>query len=90
MVRVKRGNIKANRRKKILKAAKGFYGSLHRLLRPAKQAVTQAWSNAFRGRREKKGLYRGLWTVRINAACRLNHTSYSTFIHALKKKNIIL
>lgn len=90
MVRVKRGNVKANRRKKILKAAEGFYGSLHRLLRPAKQAVTQALSNAFRGRRDKKGVYRELWAVRINAACRLNHTSYSSFIHALKQKNVIL
>ena len=90
MVRVKRGNVKAKNRKKILDLAKGFYGSLHRLYRPAKQAVTQALTNAFSGRRDKKAIYRDLWIARINAACRQNDTTYSRFINALKIKNIII
>ncbi len=90
MVRVKRGNVRAKNRKKILDLAKGFYGSLHRLYRPAKQAVTQALTNAFAGRRDKKAIFRDLWIARINAACRLNGTTYSRFINALKKKNILL
>lgn len=90
MVRVKRKNVRTKSRKKILKAAKGFYGSLHRLYRPAKQAVNQALSNAFRGRREKKRDYRSLWIARINAACRINNISYSVFMDKCNKKNIIL
>jgi large subunit ribosomal protein L20 len=90
MVRVKRGNVKVRSRKKILKLAKGYYGSLHRLYRPAKQAVNQALTNSFRGRREKKRVFRNLWIARINAACRLNGTTYGQLIHNLKKKNIVL
>lgn len=90
MVRVKRGNVRVKRRKKILKLAKGFYGSLHRLYRPAKQAVTQALTNAFRGRREKKRNFRVLWIARINAAARISGLSYSQLVHGLNKKNIII
>ncbi len=90
MVRVKRGNVKAKNRKKILKLAKGFYGSLSTLYRPAKQAVVQALTNAFVGRRDKKADFRTLWIARINAACRINSVSYSRFIDGLKKKNIII
>lgn len=90
MVRVKRGNVRVKRRKKILKLAKGFYGSLHRLYRPAKQAVTQALTNSFRGRREKKRDFRVLWIARINAASRANGMSYSKFINNLKKKNVLI
>ena len=90
MVRVKRGNVKAKHRKKILKLAKGYYGSLHRLYRPAIQAVTSALTHSFRGRREKKRQYRNLWVVRVNAACRESGVSYSKFINLLKVKNVIL
>ena len=90
MTRVKRGNVKTKKRKKILKLAKGFYGSLHRLLRPAKQAVTQALTHSFRGRREKKRHFRYVWTARINAAAREHGVSYSKFIHLLNKNNIVL
>ncbi|OGI06975.1 MAG: 50S ribosomal protein L20 [Candidatus Margulisbacteria bacterium GWF2_35_9] len=90
MVRVKRGNVRVKRRKKILKLAKGFYGSLHRLYRPAMQAVTQALTNAFRGRREKKRNFRVLWIARINAAARNCGMSYSQFINNLNKKNVII
>ncbi len=90
MVRVKRGNIRAKRRKRILKLAKGFYGSLHRLYRPAKQAVVQALTNSFRGRREKKRVYRSVWIARLNAACRENGLTYSRFINLCKKKDVQL
>jgi large subunit ribosomal protein L20 len=90
MVRVKRGNVRTKKRKKILNLAKGFYGSLHTLFRPAKQAVTQALTNSFRGRREKKRTFRGVWIARMNAACRENGLSYSKFMFLCKQKNITL
>ena len=88
MVRVKRGNVRVGKRKKILDLAKGFYGSLHTLFRPAKQAVYQALTNSFRGRRERKRVNRGLWIARMNAACRENGVSYSKFINLCKIKNV--
>jgi len=90
MVRVKRGNVRVKNRKKILKLAKGFYGSLSTLYRPAKQAVVQALTNAFTGRRDKKGIFRNLWITRINARCHENNISYSRLIDGLKKKSIII
>jgi large subunit ribosomal protein L20 len=90
MVRVKRGNVHAKSRKKILDLAKGFYGSLHRLYRPAKQAVTQALTNSFRGRREKKRTFRGIWISRINAGCEANGISYSKFMNLCQKKSVQL
>lgn len=88
MARVKRGVIARRRHKKILKAAKGYYGARSRVLRVAKQAVTRAGQYAYRDRRQRKRQFRQLWIVRINAAARLNGMSYSRFINGLKKAAI--
>ena len=78
------------RRKRILKAAKGFYGSSSKRIRNAMDAVDKANQHAYVGRKQKKRQFRQLWTVRINAACRQQDTNYSTFIDGLKKLNIEL
>ncbi len=88
MARVKRGVIAHARHKKILKAAKGYYGARSRVYRVAVQAVTKAGQYAFRDRRQKKRMFRKLWIVRINAAARLNGLSYSKFVNGLKKASI--
>ena len=90
MVRITNGKISLQRRKKVLDLAKGFRGSLSKLYRPAMQAVTQALTNAYRGRKEKKRYFRGVWIARINAACQANNISYSKFIGNLNKANIKL
>jgi large subunit ribosomal protein L20 len=84
MPRVKRGPKRKNRRTKILKLAKGFYGMRSRGHRIAQQAVDKALNSAFTGRKDRKGDFRKLWIARINAAARLNGMSYSTFINGLK------
>jgi large subunit ribosomal protein L20 len=84
MPRVKRGPKRKNRRVKILKLAKGFYGMKSRGHRIAKQAVDKALNSAFTGRKDRKGDFRTLWIARINAAARLNGMSYSQFIAGLK------
>lgn len=84
MPRVKRGPKRKNRRVKILKLAKGFYGMRSRGHRIAQQAVDKALNAAFTGRKDRKGDFRKLWIARINAAARLNGMSYSTFIAGLK------
>ena len=76
------------RRKKILKAAKGYYGGKHRLLKSAKESVEKALQYSYRDRRKRKGQFRSLWITRINAAARNSGLSYSMFINALNKKNI--
>lgn len=78
------------RRKKILKAAKGYYGGKHRLLRTAKESVEKALVYSYRDRKKRKGQFRSLWITRINAAVRNSGFSYSAFINALKKKDIRL
>jgi len=85
MPRVKRGNVRKNRRKKILKQAKGYYGLKSRGHRIAKQAVDRSLAFAYRDRRQKKRQFRRLWIARINAAARLNGLSYSRFIAGMKK-----
>ena len=85
MARVKRGNVRKNRRKKILKQAKGYYGLKSRGHRIAKQAVDRSLAFAYRDRRQKKRQMRRLWIARINAAARLNGLSYSRFIAGLKR-----
>jgi large subunit ribosomal protein L20 len=88
MPRAKRG-VAANRRhKKVLKQAKGYYGARSRQIRVAKQAVTKAGQYAYRDRKAKKRVFRGLWIQRINAATREHGLSYSRFIDGLKKQNI--
>ena len=84
MARVKRGNKKTLKRKKILRRAKGYYGTKSRAHRIAKQAVDRSLSFAYRDRRRKKRDFRRLWIVRINAAARLNGISYNRLIAGLK------
>src|SRR5687767_15400148 len=84
MPRVKRGPKRKNRRAKVLKLAKGFYGMKSRGHRIAQQAVDKALNSAFAGRKDRKGDFRKLWIARINAAARLNGLSYSKFISGLK------
>jgi large subunit ribosomal protein L20 len=84
MPRVKRGPKRKNRRAKVLKLAKGFYGMKSRGHRIAQQAVDKALNSAFTGRKDRKGDFRTLWIARINAAARMNGMSYSKFISGLK------
>ena len=84
MPRVKRGPKRKNRRVKILKLAKGFYGMRSRGHRIAMQAVDKALNSAFTGRKDRKGDFRTLWIARINAAARQNGISYSQLIAGLK------
>ena len=88
MARVKRGNVARKRRKKILKLAKGYRGAHSKLFRTANQQVMKALRNAYRDRRRRKRDFRRLWIARINAAARLNGTSYSRLVGNLKKANI--
>jgi len=88
MARVKRGVIAKRRHKKILKAAKGYYGARSRVFRIAKQAVTKAGQYAYRDRKQRKRQFRALWIIRINAAARENGLSYSRLIDGLHKANI--
>ena len=78
------------RRKKVLKYAKGYFGSKSKLFRYAKEAVQHAWQYAYRDRKKKKSEMRGLWIVRLNAACRNAGISYSRFIEGLKAAKIEL
>lgn len=84
MPRVKRGPKRKNRRTKILKLAKGYWGMKSRGHRIAKQQVEKALNAAFTGRKDRKGEFRKLWIARINAAARLNGLSYSQLIAGLK------
>lgn len=90
MARVKRGVAARKKRSRILKYTKGFKWGRKSKERAAKEALLHAWTNAFRGRKEKKRNYRKLWQVKINAASRENDVSYSKLIAALKAKNITL
>jgi large subunit ribosomal protein L20 len=88
MARVKDGTRHAARRKKVLKQAKGYFGSKHRLYKTAKEQVMHSLSYAYRDRRQKKRDFRKLWITRINAGCRANDISYSKFINGLSKAGI--
>lgn len=90
MPRAKGGPKTRQRRKKVMKAAKGYWGGRHRLYRSATEAVDRALVYAYRDRRQKKRSFRGLWIARINAAIRLHGLSYSVFISGLKKAGINL
>ncbi len=84
-------NVAAKRRhKKLLKMAKGYRLGKSRLYRTAKDQVEKSLRYAYRDRRQKKRHFRALWIMRINAACRMNGTTYSQFIYGLKTKNIDL
>ena len=88
MARVKRGVNAKKRHKKVLKAAKGYYGSKSTLFKTANQAVMKSLNYAYVGRKLRKRDFRKLWIARINAAARINGMSYSKFINGLKKSNI--
>jgi large subunit ribosomal protein L20 len=88
MSRVKRGVASRARRKKVLKAAKGYYGARSRSFKVAKQAVIKAGQYAYRDRRQRKRQFRNLWIIRINAGAREHGLSYSRFIAGLKKAAI--
>lgn len=90
MPRVKRGKNAHKHREKLLKYTKGFRWGRKSKERAAKEALLHAWSHAFRGRKEKKRVFRKLWNVRINAAARENGTKYSALISALQKKKVRL
>jgi len=88
MARVKKGVNAHKRHKKILKLAKGFYGSKHKIFTAANPAVMRALRSAEMGRKLKKREYRSLWITRINAAARMNGISYSRLMDGLKKANV--
>ena len=90
MPRVKRGVTAHRRHKKVLKAAKGYYGARSRVYRVAKQAVTKAGQYAYRDRKVRKRMFRGLWIQLINAAARECGISYSRLINGLKLQNIVI
>lgn len=90
MARVKGSNIHAARRKKVLKAARGYFGSKHKLYKTAKEQVMHSLKYAYRDRRQTKRNMRKLWITRINAACRMNEISYSKFIDGLNKAGVTI
>ena len=90
MTRVKGGSVSKTRRRKVLKAAKGYFGSKHRLYKTAQEQLFHSGNYAFRDRKQNKRNFRKLWITRINAACRENEISYSKFINGLAKANIVI
>ena len=90
MARVKGGMKTRQRRKGVLKLAKGYFGARGRQFKTANETVMKALKYAYRDRRAKKRDFRKLWITRINAASRINGMSYSRFMNALKKSNIVL
>jgi large subunit ribosomal protein L20 len=90
MSRVKRGTRGIKRRRKVLKLAKGYRGGRGKLFRTAREAVDRALNYAYRDRRTKKRDFRRLWITRINAAAKLNGTSYSNLMGGIRKANILI
>ena len=90
MARIKGAMMTRKRRNKVLKLAKGYYGSKSKLFKTAKQAVMKSGNYAYVGRKQKKRDFRRLWITRISAACKMNGINYSTFINGLKKACIEL
>ena len=90
MPRVKGGTISRARHKKVMKLAKGYFGSKHRLYRTANEQVMHSLKYSYRDRRQKKRDFRKLWITRINAACRMNDISYSKFINGLNKAGVTI
>ncbi len=88
MPRVKRGNRRRKRRKKVLKLAKGYFGSKSKLYRPATEQVLKSLAYSYRDRKQKKRNFRKLWITRINAGARQHGLSYSKFIHGLKQADV--
>ena len=90
MARVKTAKITRKRHKKVLKQAKGYFGAKHYRFRNANQAVLKSLSYAYVGRKDRKSDFRKLWIARINAAARMNGTTYSKLIAGLKKANVTI
>ena len=90
MARIKGAMMTRKRRNKVLKLAKGYYGSKHSLFKTAKQAVMKSGNYAYIGRKQKKRDFRRLWITRISAACKANGVNYSSFMNGLKKADINL
>jgi large subunit ribosomal protein L20 len=90
MPRAKRGNKRLERRKKILKLAKGYRGTKSKLYRSAKESVERGLNFAYTGRKLKKRDFRSLWIVRIGAAARMNGINYSQLMHGLKLAGVEL
>ena len=90
MSRVRGGSKRKDHRKKILKQAKGYWGRRSTNYKTAKDAVAKALSYAYRDRKDRKGSFRKLWIIRINAACRAEGLSYSKFIAGMNKAGIII
>ncbi|HOM99121.1 MAG TPA: 50S ribosomal protein L20 [Acidobacteriota bacterium] len=90
MARVKRGNRRLQRRKKILAASKGYWGTKSKLHRAAKEQVLRSMAYAYRDRRQRKRDFRSLWIIRINAAARQNHLTYGQLMHGLRRAGIEL
>ena len=88
MTRVKGGSVAKNRRRKVLKRAKGYFGSKHRLYKTAQEQLFHSGAYAYRDRKQNKRNFRKLWITRINAACRMNDISYSKFINGLSKAGV--
>ena len=90
MARVKGGTVSKNRRRRVLKEAKGYFGSKHRLYKTAQEQIFNARSDSFKDRKRRRADFRKLWITRISAACRNNNISYSKFINGLAKANILI
>ena len=90
MPRVKTGIVRRRRHNKVLKAAKGYWGGRHRLIRTAKTAIMRAGMSAWRDRRRKKRDFRRLWIARINAAARMRGLTYSRLAGLLRKAGILI
>ena len=90
MARIKGATMTRKRRNKVMKMAKGYYGSKSSLFKTAKQAVMKSGQYAYVGRKQKKRDFRRLWITRISAACKMNGMNYSTFMNGLNKAGITL
>jgi large subunit ribosomal protein L20 len=90
MARIKGALMTRKRRNKVLKLAKGYYGSKSKLFKTAKQAVMKSGNYAYIGRKQKKREFRQLWIARISAGCKANGMNYSTFMNGLKKAGVTL
>ena len=88
MARVKGGAVSKNRRRKVLKQAKGYFGAKSKLYRVAREAVMKSLMYSYIGRKARKRDFRKLWIARINAGCRINDISYSKFMYGLKLAGI--
>ena len=90
MARIKGATMTRKRRNKVMKMAKGYYGSKSSLFKTAKQAVMKSGQYAYVGRKQKKRDFRRLWISRISAGCKMNGMNYSTFMNGLKKAGVEL